>query len=227
MISRIFVKVKDIFKYFSYRRQSVFVSPSAIVRNCQFESPLGYNRVGQKSLLINCTIGKGTYFQNNCSYVKTKVGRYCSIASNSMIIVGEHPTTKYVALHPSFYSGRAIAGLSFEHKSFENEYKQLPDGFYCSIGNDVWIGTGAMIYGGVTVNDGAIVAAGAIVTKDVPPYSIVAGVPAKVIKYRFNEKQISILKQFKWWDKDEQWIKEHLDLFDDVDNLINFIENIG
>ena len=70
------------------------------------------------------------------------------------------------------------------------------------IGNDVWIGLNATILDGVTIGDGAIVAAGAVVTKDVPPYAVVAGVPAKIIKYRFTESQIDFLLKFRWWEKD-------------------------
>ena len=73
---------------------------------------------------------------------------------------------------------------------------------------------------GVTIGDGAVVAAGAIVTKDVPPYAIVGGVPAKVIKYRFDEETIKKLLELKWWEKDQAWIKGHADDFDDVEKLL-------
>jgi len=92
------------------------------------------------------------------------------------------------------------------------------------IGNDVWIGANAIILQGVTIGDGAIVAAGAVVTKDVPPYAIVGGVPAKVIKYRFPDSTIVKLLEIKWWDKPEEWILENVEKFSNVDDFIRFVE---
>ena len=75
-------------------------------------------------------------------------------------------------------------------------------------------------HGGCDIHDGAVVAAGAIVTKDVPPYAIVGGVPAKIIKYRFEEKTIKKLLELKWWEKDQEWIKRHAEDFADVEKLL-------
>ena len=85
--------------------------------------------------------------------------------------------------------------------------------------NDVWIANNSVILEGVSVKDGSVVCAGAVVTKDVPPYAIVGGVPAKVIRYRFDEEQIQYLLQLKWWDKSEEWIKNYAQYFDDIDIL--------
>lgn len=94
------------------------------------------------------------------------------------------------------------------------------------IGNDVWIGANAIILQGVTIGDGAIIAAGAVVTKDVPPYAIVGGVPAKVIKYRFSDEVILKLLQIKWWDKPEEWIIQKLEKFTDVSGFVKFVEGV-
>ena len=89
-----------------------------------------------------------------------------------------------------------------------------------TIGNDVWIGNHVKILDGVRIADGAVVGAGAVVTKDLPPYSISAGVPARVMKYRFDEETVERLLDLKWWEKDENWIKEHIDEFDDAKGLL-------
>ena len=91
------------------------------------------------------------------------------------------------------------------------------DGRYAKIGNDVWIGEDVKIIGGVTIGDGAIVATGATVTKDVPPYAIVGGVPAKVIRYRFDMPTIDFLLKDKWWDKPVDWIKSYAQEFKHID----------
>ena len=89
------------------------------------------------------------------------------------------------------------------------------------IGNDVWIGSRATILEGVNIGDGVVVAAGAVVTKDVPPYAIVGGVPARIIRYRFDEETIQNLLKMKWWEKDQEWIQNHADDFDDVKQLFS------
>jgi serine acetyltransferase len=88
------------------------------------------------------------------------------------------------------------------------------------VGNDVWIGSGAIILDGISIGDGAIIGAGSVVTKDVPDYAIVAGTPAKVLKFRFTEKEILFLKNYKWWDKDINWIKENWKYFLDIGEFI-------
>ena len=85
----------------------------------------------------------------------------------------------------------------------------------------MWIGSRAMILEKVNIGDGVVVAAGAVVTKDIPPYAIVGGVPAKIIRYRFNEETIQKLLEMKWWEKDLEWIKNHADNFDDVEQLFS------
>lgn len=88
------------------------------------------------------------------------------------------------------------------------------------IGNDVWIGARAMILSGVKIGDGAVIAAGAVVTKDVEPYTIVGGVPAKPIRKRFTDEQIDALIKLKWWDKDDVWMRDHAAMFRHVEELI-------
>jgi hypothetical protein len=107
--------------------------------------------------------------------------------------LGKHPT-RWLATHPSFFSTAGQAGyLSFS----EVEFDELP---WTSVGSDVWIGARSIVLDGVNVGDGAIIAAGAIVNKDVPSYAIVGGIPARVIRYRFDQEVIMELLSWRWWD---------------------------
>lgn len=218
----LFNKVKNCMRYAKLKKKNVDISSSATVNNTEFD---GYNYVRGKSILVDCYIGRGTYIRDNCTFVKTKMGKYCSIAPRVRLICGNHPIEKNVALHPAFYTGKNIAGLPFSHVMNYEEYKFSKDGkSYCEIGHDVWIGSDTIILGGVTIGNGAVVAAGSVVTKDVEPYSIVAGVPAKTLKTRFSKEQIAFLEELKWWDKDDEWIRNNIKLFDNIEVLMKVIK---
>ena len=108
------------------------------------------------------------------------------------------------------------------------KYLNKDAGIQVIIGNDVWIGNDVKLMEGITIGDGAVIGTGAVVTKDVEPYSVYAGVPAKKIKLRFSEEQIEELVKIKWWDKDEEFIRNNVkaSVFDDVDRFISlFKEN--
>ena len=167
-------------------------------------------------------IGYGTYFGENCRLTNCKIGRFCSISNNVNHIRRKHPLN-CVSTSPSFYS--SIPGLfngdlcSFNFNEFE--YEENEGEFGLIIGNDVWIGTNVLIKTGVTIGNGAVVGMGSVVTKDIPPYAIVAGNPAKIIRYRFSEEQIKALLEIKWWDWPLEVIKERKDDFnDDIDEFI-------
>lgn len=184
----------------------------------------GRNKIDYKTVLNKVTIGKRTYLGQKCKFTATEIGRYCSISSDVRLVAGRHPTAEYVSTHPLFYSRtypNAYLRTDFqEYHYVDDESKTL-----LKIGNDVWIGAKVIFLDGVTVGNGAIIAAGAVVTKDVPPYAIVGGVPAKVIRYRFREDEIAFLQDLQWWNKEEAWLKKYSCLFDNIQKLQEALSN--
>lgn len=146
-------------------------------------------------------IGEHSYFSHSTKIANKKnvfVGKYCSLANGVCIGMGNHPYD-ILTTHPFTYMDNDIQLYGNMPVSKENMVKLPPSG-KTIIGNDVWVGHNALILEGVKVGDGAIIGAGAVVTKDVEPYGIVAGVPAKLIKYRFPKEIIDELLEVKWWD---------------------------
>lgn len=178
----------------------------------------GNNIVFRKTKLKRCCIGFGTYFGHNNSFYDAKFGKLCSIGSNINMATGQHPLHKFVSTHPSFFSSKEQAGFSFVSDDiFQELYEEKLE-----IGNDVWIGDNVIFTKNVKIGNGAVIGAGSIVTKDVPPYSIVAGNPAKIINYRFSEEEIKKLVSIDWF----QWSFEELDKrCDDFTNIEVFIKN--
>lgn len=179
----------------------------------------GYNRIGEGSNIENVCMGLGSYISNNGSIRNTKIGRYTSIGPNCQTIVfGTHPTSKFVSSHPAFYSKSPVVSNSFVKKDKYDEFKWIDkqNKISITIGNDVWIASNVTILEGVAIGDGAIIATGAVVTKDVPPYALVGGVPAKIIKYRFEDEDIDFLRKILWWNKSEEWIRNYAEYFEDI-----------
>lgn len=182
------------------------------IYNCKFNL---YNTIYKYSRLRNTEIGNYSYIARNCQIYNTTIGKFTCIGPNVVTGMGAHPSSAFVSSHPLFYStlGQS-SGLVIVEKNLFNEFPET------KIGNDVWIGNNAIIKYGITIGHGAIIGAGAVVTKDVEPYSIVGGVPAKIIKYRFSEEQIDFLLNFKWWDYDLKWLKANKDIFQDIEKFM-------
>lgn len=176
------------------------------------------------STIIKCYIDSFSYVGSGALLCSSYVKKFASIADNVSVLWGNHPINEFISTSPYFYL-KNVLGNESPFKSFhydESKYIYENEGhrYTTVIGNDVWIGRNAIIMGGVTIGDGAIVGAGAVVTKDVPPYAIVAGVPAKIIKYRFSKEVIEGLLQIKWWDWSEDLIQERKQLFNDIEGFV-------
>lgn len=193
-----------------------------IVRQSKLE---GYNKIHDNSVFKGY-LGKFSYIGAN-SHIKAKIGRFCSIGPSVKTVCAFHPVEGFVSTHPAFYSLNKQSGITFVEKQLYNEWQTLPDlDVPVEIGNDVFIGEGALLIGNLHVGDGAVIASGAVVTKDVPPYCIVAGNPAKLIRKRFDDETIEKLLLFKWWNKDEKWLKQNAHIMSDIKLLLNYIDSM-
>ena len=154
--------------------------------------------------LMNCKVGKYTRIKPGCVFKNVTIGNFCSFANDVMIGLGQHPTF-LLSTNSVFYK------VGITDKFFKGiDYDEEPRTY---IGNDVWIGNGAVVMDGITIGDGAIVASRAVVTKDVPPYAVVGGVPAKILKYRFSQDVIDELLKIKWWNLSDVDIQKVLPIF--------------
>lgn len=205
--------LKNRFKYFF--RKDLKLGLNVYSENSFFE---GKNVIGGNTVFSKSIIGRGSYIGADGHFSNTRIGRYCSIGNRVKVVASIHPARMYVSTHPAFFSLAKQAGFTYAKTQIFTEQKYLDDknGVLVSIGNDVWIGDEVMILGGVKINDGAIIGSKALVTKDVMAYSIVGGVPAKQIGSRFNEAEIEFLQKFKWWNKEENWIFENWQFFQDI-----------
>ncbi|MST71161.1 CatB-related O-acetyltransferase [Mogibacterium kristiansenii] len=211
-----FLEIKRLIKIYKIKMQKkniIFLRKANIDKNAVLE---GQNKIGAESWFEGY-MGFGTYIGDQCT-IMGKIGRYCSIGHKVTVLTGTHPSHGFVSTHPTFFSLGLQNGTTYvsTQKFKEKIYADENNKYGCIIGNDVWIGYNATIMGGCTIGDGAIVAAGALVRKNVEPYTIVAGQPAKVIGKRFEDEKIAFLMKIKWWDKPEAWIKSHADDFEDI-----------
>jgi len=183
----------------------------------------GFNKIGKFSYFQG-KMGLYSYVGDNVVVIGVCVGRFSSISSNVHVLNGRHPMKEpFVSTSPVFYAKNTPVGLSFVQEQVFDEYAYIAgkEKYQVKIGNDCWIGYGVSIIGGITIGDGAVVLANATVTKDVPPYAIVGGVPAKIIGYRFDQTTIAKLLEIQWWNRDESWIKENACYFSNIVGFLN------
>ena len=199
-------------------RNCIFGHNVTIDSHSHFE---GSNVLSENVTFLNSSIGYASYVGERSFIKNASIGRFTCIATDVITVAGNHPVGQFVSVHPAFYSTAKQSGFTFvkENKFPDFKYIDPQKKLSVKIGNDVWIGTRATILEGIEIGDGAVVAAGALVTKNVPPYAVVGGIPAKVIKYRFEEEVIKKLTAFRWWNKDVSWIAEHAELFSNVNDF--------
>jgi acetyltransferase-like isoleucine patch superfamily enzyme len=174
------------------------------------------SKIEAGSNIINTTFGRYSFCGYDCTIVNCDVGAFCSIASNVIIGGARHPM-EWVSMSPVFYKGRDSITKKFSNHNRGSEKRT-------SIGNDVWIGENALIKAGVRIGDGVVIGMGSVVTKDVPPYAIVAGCPAKVIRKRFDDHIIDKLLKIKWWDFDEVFLQKYAKYVMCPDDFIREVE---
>ena len=198
LINRIFTilfnyKLNVVIGYNSYINNVIFSYDNVIHDNC---------------CIINCKIGQKTYISSNSKIKNCIIGSFCSIGQEVHIGLPKHPINEFISTHPFIYT---TYYLIHNKSNFVTNSSTI-------IGNDVWIGNRVTFIGDIEIGNGAIIAAGSIVTKNVLPYSIVGGVPAKLIKFRFDEDRITKIEEMNWWNWTDADITKNINYFklDDI-----------
>ena len=197
-----------------------FYWSSYFSHRCEFE---GKTHIGRNTDFFG-SVGYGTYIAGNC-FLSADIGRFCSIGAGCRYINATHPykspfaTTSpyFVSANPTTYFGQHsyTSKQMMEEFLFYDKERQIVN----KIGSDVWIGIDVTLIGGVEIGDGAVVLTKAIVTKNVPPYAIVGGIPARILGYRYDDETIKFLLNIRWWDNEIEWFQENWELLCDMQKL--------
>jgi phosphonate metabolism protein (transferase hexapeptide repeat family) len=175
-----------------------------------------YTELMMHTYMVETSFDDYSYSAGNVQIIYTQVGKFCSIANSVRINPGNHPYWRVTQHHITY---RKVA-FGFDDKDDIAFFKWRKE-HQCKIGHDVWLGHGSIIMPGVEIGNGAIVGSGAVVTKNIPPYAIAVGVPAKVIKYRFDNQTVESLLSIEWWNWDRVTLKKN---FSDLNDVPTFLE---
>lgn len=170
--------------------------------------------------IYNSSLGSHTYITGG-QISNAIIGSFCSIGPHVQIGNFAHHPLDNISTHPIFYSKRKQSGVCFTEENIT-----FQEFFPVIIGSDVWIGAHVLILDGVTIGNGAVIAAGSVVTKDIEPFAIAGGVPAKVIRYRFSKSEIIELQRIKWWEHSDAQLKKLTYLFN-TGNISELIKNLS
>ena len=176
-------------------------------------------KIGAGSTVINVMIRERSYIGYDCVVLNCDIGKYCSIADQTIIGVGDEHPINWVSSSSAFFKRSDGISKGLQIKDYVHESKRT------IIGNDVWIGRRAVIKAGVTVGDGAVIGTSCVVTKNVPPYAIVVGIPGKIIRYRFEKDIIERLEEAKWWELPVKDINKVIGYIDKPELFLSEIEN--
>lgn len=201
-----------------YQTEGLMLGEGAEVKNTKLGR---YNQVCPFATVSNCELGDFSYVGARSRVSRTQIGKFCSIAPEVVINLGMHPAKDFVSTHPIFYSRTFGSKIYFAETQGFDEYATI------EIGHDVWIGARVVVLPNVKIGTGSIIATGAVVSKDVEPYSVVGGVPAKVIRKRFDDQTIARLLESQWWDWDIQTLKENYKAFHGIPEFDELVRQRG
>jgi acetyltransferase-like isoleucine patch superfamily enzyme len=194
--------------------------PGAKIIRSKIQGPLYLSRNAQ--LGPDTTIGKYSGMNENTYLARAKMGAYCAIGARTAINPFNHPID-WLSIHEFQYHPNSYDWVD-EYKSMDRLTRTPDTLMTATIGNDVWMGHNVNVLSGISVGDGAVIAAGAVVTKDVPPYAIVAGVPASIKRFRFSDEIIARLLRSRWWDLELSQLNGLP--FNDIQRCLDAIERI-
>ncbi|MDQ6433489.1 DapH/DapD/GlmU-related protein [Mesorhizobium sp. LHD-90] len=168
------------------------IHPTAELKSCRLGR---YAAIGERVVLREVSVGDFSYFERHAEAIYTSIGKFCSIAANTRINALEHPVER-ITQHKLSYRPNEY----FRYLGVDEEFRKRRQGKQVTIGHDVWIGHGAVVMPGVSIGNGAVVGANAVVTHDVEPFTIVAGIPARVLRRRFTDATCRRIEKLAWWD---------------------------
>ncbi|MCK4785301.1 MAG: CatB-related O-acetyltransferase [Desulfobacteraceae bacterium] len=191
-----------------HSKQCLEIGRHCFLKRCNFGI---HNKIYDNCYLVDISLGDRTYISEECRMYDVTLGKFCAIGPHVTMGLGIHPSRTFVSIHPLLYSKTNSACMdSLADRNYFTEHKSI------QVGHDVWIGANVIVQDGVIIGNGAIIGSGAVVTKDIPPYSLAAGVPAKILRFRFEPSQISFLEEFCWWNKNTEWLTYHWRDFHDI-----------